>query len=466
MRRVGDGPLRVVKAAILVMSARPISKMNFHTYDSVSTGRHDHAPREDEDFVYELGQVLPGAHPLPLVTVDNSLTNPLVSPYMPSPHRVHPYWTTPPEEFPHFKASVPIVFPFGSIKENIVVPVHSIRDGSISHTRQLDPYVFGRYPHPTLMSVNATYWAVRCQNFSSMWDYETREIWRKAQKNWPNTGMGMSRQSNRKNHHFPWGGRSRPAKPWNMLMPSMNILTWHKSNRMALTLKMLQGKLMVVDRLTLPEPTREAFLDLSMRMGWDVRHKGGGVLFMDGGSRLTQSMEFDRNFFFGSFFNGRVKLVRPTILMEEQYDYNRTAANANFKGPKGPKNPIPINRFNCCDALEHHLLVISEGAIIQLEQEMLPHKIAMLPPHIRRQLPDMGMFDSPVLGDCAMPLDTIEMEAAGRMEEREAGMYEPHYDNPYKPWADERQASYSVDAVDGVISRHVEGKKTSWTMLQ
>ena len=440
--------------------------MNFHTFDSVSSGKHDHAPREEEDFTYEPSQVIPGAHPLPLARTENSLTRQLVSPYMPSPHRVHPYWTTPPAEFPHFSASVPIVYTFGTLKTNIVVPVHNIQDGSISHTRQLDPYIFGRYPQMVQMSMNSTYWQVRCQNYSTMWDYENREIWRKAKKNYPNTGMGMSRQSDRKNHHFPWGGRKRPSKPWNMLMPTMSVMTWHKSNRMALTLKMLQGKLMVVDRLSLPEPTREAFLDLSQRMGWDVRHNGGGVLFMDGGSRITQSIEFDRNFFFGSFFNGRVKLVRPTILMDEQYDYNRTAANSNFKGPKGAKNPIPVNRFNCYDALDHHLLVVSEGAIIQLEQEMLYHKISMLPPHIRQQLPALGMADSPVLGDCPMPLDTIEMEVAGRTEEQEAKMYAPFYDNPYKPWAGEEKASYTVDAVDGIISRHVDGKKTSWAMLQ
>lgn len=298
-----------------------------------------------------------------------------------------------------------------------------------------------------------------------MWDYETREIWRKAKKNWPNTGMGLPRVSDRKNHSYPWGGHTSPSKPWNMLMPTMDVKTWSRSNRMLVTLKMLQGKLQIVDRLTLSEPSQEAYLELCRTMGWDVRHSGGGVLFMDGGSRITPSAEFDRAFFFGSFYNGRNKLVRPTLLCDEQYDYNRTASKQRYKGPKGPKNPIPINRFNAYDAMAHHILVVTEGALLQLEEEMFYHKIMMLPPHIRAQLPERGVLASEVMGDVPPPLQTVQAEAAGRTEEVERLMYDGYYDNPYMPWADEEVASYSVDAVDGVVRRHVESKKASWAML-
>lgn len=436
------------------------------TYDKKSAGVHDLAPREDGDFTYEGGEeIVPGSHPLPLYQAHNTLTRKVVSPYLPSPLRTHPYFTEPVAELPHFNATVPIVYSLGTIKESIIVPVYSL-DNTISHTRELDPFIFGVYPHMKIIEQNSSYWQIRCQNFRGMWDFETREIWRKAKKNWPTTGAGMPRASHRRGSPFPWGGRNSPTKPWNMLMPTMPVKLWSLSNRMTLTLKMLQGKVMIVDKLALPEPTQEAFLNLCKTMEWDVRHTGEGVLFMDGGSRLTPSQEFSKSFFYGSFFNGRCKIVRPTALADEPYDWNRFSSKLNSPSPKGQKNPVPINRFNAYDALEHNLLVITEGALLQMEQEMLPFKLRNLPPHIRNQLPQEGLLDAPMLGDSPMPLDTIEMEAAARTEEVERPMYEGYYDDPYKPWSDEQQASYTVDAVDGIIERHTNGKKSSWAMLE
>lgn len=170
-------------------------------------------------------------------------------------------------------------------------------------------------------------------------------------------------------------------------------------------------------------------------------------------------------FFFGSFFNGRNKVVRPTVLCDEQYDYNKTCAKQRMKGPKGPKNPIPINRFNAYDAMQHERLVITEGALMQLEEELYEHKLQILPPHIRNQLPERGFLDSETLGDCVPCLQTIQMESAARTEEMESGMYKQFLDNPYQPWKDELHASYAVDAVDGTVQQFVNGKKTSWAML-
>lgn len=434
-------------------------------YDDRASGVHDIAPRDEVDFTYRgPHHVLPGAHPLPLYHPDNTVTKPLVSPYLPSPQRVHPYFTEPIPELPHFSTTRPVVYTQGTIKKRIVVPVYNLNN-EVVYTRELDPFIFGFYPETQEISKNLNYWIARCQNFSSHWDYETREIWRKAKKNWPNTGMGMPRVGDRKNQMHPWGGYSHPTKPWNMLMPTMSVQLWSKTNRMLATLKMLQGKLQVVDRLELPEPTQTSYLDLCRTMNWDVRHNGGGVLFMDGGSRLTPSSEFNRSFFYGSFFNGRNKLVRPTFLCDEQYDYNRTASKLRFKGPKGPKNPIPINRFNAYDALTHHLFVITEGALMQLEEEMFAHKLMILPPHIRAQLPERGFLDSEVLGDIPPPLQTVEMEAAARTEEVERSMYDSFADNPYDAVKDEAEASYAVDAAQGTVQRFVESKKTSWAML-
>ncbi|CCW68377.1 unnamed protein product [Phytomonas sp. Hart1] len=376
------------------------------------------------------------------------------------------------------------------MKARIVAPVYNLH-GAVTHTRELDPFLFGFYPETGVLADARDYWLSRCRNYSSMWDYDRREIWRRARKNWPNTGLGMPRVSDRKHHDYNWGGQTLPVKPWNMRMPVMDTHTWSRACRMAATLKMLQGKLQIVERLTLikerddagetgrqggdaknsdnteeKDPTQEAYLRLCRRMRWDVRHNGGGVLFMDGGSRLTPSLEFDRAFFFGSFFNGRNKVVRPTFLCDDSYDYNWTASKQRFKGPKGPKNPIPINRFNVYDALAHHLLVITEGALMQLEEEMFAHKLMMLPPHIRQQLPEQGsFFETEVLGDCLPKLKTIEMEAAARTEEVEQEMYNGYYDNPYEPWKDEHEASYAVDGVEGVVERYVKSKKASWGML-
>ncbi|KPA77127.1 hypothetical protein ABB37_07437 [Leptomonas pyrrhocoris] len=457
MRRVASTSLtRLAAARTFVFDAR---------YDGRASGVHDIAPRDEGDFLYAgPQQLLSGAHPLPLFHPENSLTRPHVSPYLPSPQRPHPYFTKELPELPHFPATRPIVYPVGTMKQRIVAPVFDLNN-VVTHTRELDPFIFGLYPETEEMAKNLSYWLVRCQNFSSKWDYETREIWRKAKKNWPNTGMGMARVSDRKNHAHPWGGHSNPVKPWNMLMPTMDVKTWSKSNRMLVTLKMLQGRLQIVERLTLEEPTQEAYLELCRTMGWDVRHTGGGVLFMDGGSRLTPSSEYDRAFFFGSFFNGRNKLVCPTLLCDEPYDYNKTSSKVRTKGPKGQKNPIPINRFNAYDALTHDVLVITEGALMQLEDEMFTHKLMILPPHIRAQLPERGYLESEVLGDVPPALQTVQMEAAARTEESEQAMYAPHYDNPYNPWRDEAEASYAVDAVEGTTQRYVKSAKTSWAML-
>jgi hypothetical protein len=105
------------------------------SYNSRSTGVHDHAPRDAEDFLYEgEHQVIPGAHPLPLRQPNNLITRPVVSPYAPSPQRVHPYFVEPLPELPHFDATVPIVYTYGTIKENIIVPVYDTQSGGVSQT--------------------------------------------------------------------------------------------------------------------------------------------------------------------------------------------------------------------------------------------------------------------------------------------------------------------------------------------
>nr|CCC53152.1 conserved hypothetical protein, fragment [Trypanosoma vivax Y486] len=380
---------RVSVSAVLASTGRRHAAVFSPRYDWRTSGVHDIAPRDEGDFVYEgAGHVLPGAHPLPLYHPHNTITRPVASPYLPSPQRPHPYFTAPLPELPHLGATKPIVYTYGTMKERIIVPVFNLKN-EVTHTRELDPFIFGAYPEVEELSKNLTYWMVRCQNFASKWDYETREIWRKAKKNWPNTGMGMPRVSNRKNHEYPWGGRTKPSKPWNMLMPTMDIKTWSRSNRMMLCLKMLQGKLQVVERLTLPEPTQECYLDLCRAMSWG----------------------------------------------------------------------------NAYDALKHDRLVITEGALAQLEEEVYEHKLMILPPHIRNQLPERGYLKSEELGDCAPVLRTIQMEAAARVEEVESSMYDSFVDNPYRPWKIDMEAAYAVDAADGTVQQYVDGKKTSWSML-
>jgi ribosomal protein L4 len=427
--------------------------------NSVDAPFQDRAPRAVGDFEMKTpDQVIPGAHPLPLKNADTeSLLWPLSSPYMPSPNRVHPYFQSPLEEFPHFDCSVPVVYPAKCLKVPIIVPVFNTADGSVSHTRQLDPYVFGQYPLMDALSNQAYYWVARNQNYKAYWELGRLEIFRKSKKNWNNTGTGLGRVSDRKHSIYPWGGRKMPNKPWNLIMPTADPERWHTACRMTLALKILQGKVQVVDRLTLPEPTTAAFRQLCERMQWDVRSTGAGVMFMDGGSRLMPSMNFDKGFFYGSFINGRVKVVRPTIQVAEPFDWDRRQQYRDtYHGPKGQKNPVPINRFNVFDALEHHTLVLTEGAVIQLEQEMFAAKVQSLPPHIRTQMAEFGMLDHHLLGTVAAPVEAVEMEAAGRVEEREKVMYAPYYDNPYKPWADEANASYEVDAAAGYIRRKVQ----------
>lgn len=440
----------------------------FSNRDVVSAGLQSVAPRADEDFTYVGGnQVIPGAHPLPMVRALDTTMNPHVSPYIPSPHRQHPYFVKPIAELPHFDTTTPIVYGYNIMKTPIVAPVFNL-DGEVTHTRALDPFIFGHYPQTTLMSQNSAYWQVRCQNYKVMWDFHRSEIWKRAKKPWANTGTGRYRARDLRSARHPDGGRKHAQKPWTALMPTILPQHWSASNRMMLSLKMLQGRVQIVDKLSLEEPTADAFLKQCQKMSWDVRMSGAGVMFMDGGSRITPSIEFDRNFFYGSFHNGRCKLVRPTVQTDMPYDWNFTGALSKYMGPRGPKNPIPLNRFNCYDAMYHDILVITEGALMQLEKECFREKVDYLPPHIRSQMAASGMLDHFLTHaeDGALPLiETIEFEAAARTEEKEAAMYEGFYDNPYKPWADEDEASYVVDGVEGYITREVNGKKASWAML-
>ena len=448
-------------------------------FEKSVAGEHNISPLEDEDisFVSSIKTPLHGVHPLPINTVPDAPLRPHISPYMPSPQRPHPYFTAPIEELPHFNATTPIVHSFNTIKETIIVPVFNLQ-GEVTHTRELDPFIFGCYPQSGPLFEAVAYWQVRAQNFENFWDHENREIWSRAKRPWAHTGTGKYRTRTLKTGIHIKGGRSKPMKPWTTKMPAMKSEHWCQANRMMLTLKMLQGRLQVVDRLTLEEPTVESFLGTCHTMKWDVRHTGAGALFMDGGSRLAPSIEFDRNFFYGSFFNGRVKAVRPTILKQTDYDWNYTGAQRTYLGPRGPKNPVPLNRFNCFDAFEHDRLVITEGALAQLENECFDEKVRILPPHIQAQMAAMGMLDhhlaapttpfgrDEVSSPAAVPLRPIEFEAAGRIEESEVARYEPYYDNPYNPWRDEAEASYVVDGVDGKIRREVNGKKASWAMLE
>jgi ribosomal protein L4 len=457
---------RQFRASPLVSSGA-LRSMSMYMRDQQSAGTHESAPRAEQDFKFVGGdQVVPGAHPLPLTNPDMERGHwPLASPYMPSPQRPHPYWTEPPAEWPTFDASVPIVYTKRCIKERIIVPVHTLT-GEVSHTRELDPYIFGIYPDNDILARNAHYWMVRNKSYSTAWEHGSPEIFRKAKKSWPNTGTGLSRQSNRKQHSFTWGGRSKPMKPWNLKMPTNHPTVWHTGNRMTLALKLLQGKLQIVDRLELPEPTVDAFRGLCDTMRWDTRHNGAGVMFIDGGSRLAPSLEFNTSFFYGAFDNARCKVVRPTLQADEPYDWNKHGSTPKSKAPKGQKNPVPVNRFNTYDAMEHHLLVVTEGAVVQFEQEMHAIKAMQLPPHIRKQMPDRAMLSSPLLGQHLGPLETAEQEVAGRLEENEKAMYEEYYDNPYRPWQDEQDASYEVDATDGFIKRHTPERVGSWRRLE
>lgn len=443
-------------------------------HSPVSAGVHDRAPRDGVDFEFtgDANTVLPGTHPLPLNSEQVLATRwPLVSPYLPAPGRVHPYFTEAPAELPFFSCSSPIVYNWGLLKERIIAPVFDTKTGGISHTRELDPFVFGCYPDQDTLGLNCHYWMVRNQNYAATWEFQRYEIFRKAKKNWPNMGTGMGRVSDRKDQRYPWGARGNASKPWNMMMPTAQPPMWQLSNRMMLTLKMLQGKLMIVDRLTLENPNKADFLELCARMNWDVRHDGAGVLFVDGGSRLTPSAEFDRAFFYGSFHNGRCKLVRPNLTVDMPYEWNYPVVHQSYRGPRGPKNPVPLNRFNCYDALDHHLLVVTEGAVLQMEQEVEDIKFEQLPPHIANQLVERGYLqvnDNNLHGGshgghvASARLQPIEREVAGRVEENEkTRLYEGYYDNPYEPWSDEANASYEVDAVEGFIKRHVSANNSN-----
>eukprot|EP00758_Cryptobia_borreli_P000296 Tbor_TRINITY_DN10455_c0_g1::TRINITY_DN10455_c0_g1_i1::g.26388::m.26388 len=101
--------------------------------EDVTSGYHSEAPWEDTDFTLEHpDQTLPGAHPLHLKKTIDYILRPCISPYMPSPHRVHPYFLNPVDELPHFDCSVPIVYTHNTIKNGrIIVPVFSIPGGSI-----------------------------------------------------------------------------------------------------------------------------------------------------------------------------------------------------------------------------------------------------------------------------------------------------------------------------------------------
>ena len=153
-----------------------------------------------------------------------------------------------------------------------------------------------------------------------------------------------------------------------------------------------------------------------------------------------------------------MKTVRPIVECPEPVDWNRQRQRLKYLGPKGPKNPVPLNRFNVYDCLQHDRLVLTEGAVLQMQQEVLLAKYTELPPHIRNQLPARGLMT-------AAPV-TVEDEVAARVEEAEKPMYEGYYDNPYEPWKDENEAWYEVDEINARITRHTPQGEGSWRLLE
>eukprot|EP00756_Hemistasia_phaeocysticola_P040287 Hpha_TRINITY_DN16856_c0_g2::TRINITY_DN16856_c0_g2_i1::g.152339::m.152339 len=263
-----------------------------------------------------------------------------------------------------------IHFP-GCTNEKLEVPVFNMKKEQVG-TRVLDNYVFGRVPEAHTLFQIMEYELKRRQGFGGWMKYRRDEAPGARAKfmthlNAPGQvrrDLGGGRRGVRSWHpnlqyKTGWSGadtgkHSRQGRSrWQDQRRDLSPFKQSDGLRMAMTMKLNKEQLIIIDDLKFPVPSIEIMRDWSHSWGFDRDRLMAYII--DGGTQWAPRMEMDPNNFWTNVFTYGLQIQEPRSL-------------------------------NAYDALRYRYLVMTEGAITQLERFFDPEKSAMLPPHIASKM--------------------------------------------------------------------------------
>lgn len=194
----------------------------------------------------------------------------------------------------------------------------------------LHPEIFGTMPRVDLIHENIQ-WQKKYKHISWEWAPTQLEIRRSNNRPWPRKGTGRARHGSRKSHIFKGGavchGPRGPTTGFYMLPFPKRL----QGLCATLSVKLAQDDVHFIDRLEIPKEDPNFLLDLAKDRKW-----GASVLFVDESDVLTHN----------------VALALDAI--------------PHFMA-------MPVYGLNCYSMLKFETLVLTLGAVEQLESRLLWH---------------------------------------------------------------------------------------------
>ncbi|KAJ9459420.1 50S ribosomal protein L4 [Diplonema papillatum] len=296
------------------------------------------------------------------------------------PHE--PYFNTNPKPGPEDPLTLDVTLasrvPFPSCNmDPIEVPVFNMEKDQVS-TRKLDPYIWGLSPDVDRLA-QVYFYELKAKSGWGGWHKQHRSFVPGPQnqlvQHMAAPGQAHTRQSNYKQHATAGGGsiignqvhkdlrRERPAHLQSMYL------------RQSLTLKLLKERLIVVDKFEFPTASVDLMRDWANSWGFDRDRLMAYVV--DGGSKHCPSQEMHPNNYWANIFCYGIQVQE-------------------------------VRSLTGYEAMRHHYLVMTEGALEQLDEFYKIEKAATLPPHLKKKV----QYPLPDLGEAEWSWGSVEEEAA------------------------------------------------------
>eukprot|EP01062_Namystynia_karyoxenos_P031711 TRINITY_DN23496_c0_g1_i1.p1 TRINITY_DN23496_c0_g1~~TRINITY_DN23496_c0_g1_i1.p1 ORF type:complete len:509 (+),score=153.10 TRINITY_DN23496_c0_g1_i1:94-1527(+) len=302
-----------------------------------------------------------------------------------------PYWNPNPDVSPEDPLTLRNVagrVPFPNVNPDpIEVPVFNMQKQQVG-TRKLDQYVFGCVPEANSMFVGTNWEMCQRLGYGGWFEYNRQEA--------PGVkghfidhlfGPGQSKQKwqgNLGTVEQVSGAQRFPPTRWRDRRFDIGPLKQSEVLRMALSLKLLKERLIVVDEIRFAAPSVEVVRDWAHAWGFDRDRLMAYII--DGGTKWAPTQEMDRNSFWTNIFVYGLQVQEPRSL-------------------------------NMYDTLKYHYLVLTEGALEQIERFFDPEKAMRLPPHVRNKM----THQLAELGEKEWEWTTVEEEGAwevAKMDEK------------------------------------------------
>eukprot|EP01060_Flectonema_neradi_P007933 TRINITY_DN1564_c0_g1_i1.p1 TRINITY_DN1564_c0_g1~~TRINITY_DN1564_c0_g1_i1.p1 ORF type:complete len:469 (+),score=86.00 TRINITY_DN1564_c0_g1_i1:73-1479(+) len=283
-------------------------------------------------------------------------------------------------------------------RDEIFVPVFNQEKEEV-RTIQLDSYIFGRPPETDVLSQMYAYELDRQRGYGGIKKMHRSEVPGPKSALAPhpagiNQGQGEWHNNKRfrKSHG---GGFTRGYRKHRDIRRDVPSDVQSRFMRMALTLKLMKDRLIILDELKFPTDSVDLMRDWANQWGFDRTRLGAYII--DGGPRHTPSQEMHKNSYWSNIFTYGIQIQEP-------------------------------RSFNGYDCLRYHYCVITEGALSQFEDFFNAEKAMMLPPHLKKKL----RVPLAELGEKEAYFPTIEEEIANEMAEMETDKIEARLlDDPW-----------------------------------